>query len=119
MLFFVVRLSQYCDVKLFTRLRLQFSHLNEQKFRHGFGDTVIPMCGFNAEIEDIEHFILRFYFFSVQRFELFNNFNKVDPSFTQLDTKEQVNILLYGYPPNKSDGLNQDIIKFVINFLKI
>ena len=63
MLFFVVRLSQYCDVKLFTRLRLQFSHLNEQKFRHGFGDTVILMCGFNVEIEDIEPFILRFHFF--------------------------------------------------------
>ena len=31
---------------------------------------------------------------------------------------EQVNILCYGYPPNKSDALNQDIIKFVINFLK-
>ena len=25
---------------------------------------------------------------------------------------------LYGYPPNKYDALNQDIIKFVINFLK-
>ena len=67
-------------------LRLQFSHLNEHKFRHGFGDTVSPMCGCNAEI-------------------------------TQLDTKEQVDILLYGYPPNKSNALNQGIIKFVINFL--
>ena len=36
----------------------------------------------------------------------------------QLDTKEQVNFLLYGYPPNKPNALNQDIIKFVINFLK-
>ena len=44
--------------------------------------------------------------------------NNVECSFTQLDSKEQVNILLYGYPPNKSNALNQDIIKFVINFLK-
>ena len=51
-------------------------------------------------------------------FELFNNINQIDPSFTQLDTKEQVNILLYGYPLNKSNALNQDIIKFVISFLK-
>ena len=56
-------------------------------------------------------------FLSIQRFELFNNINRVDPTFTQLDTKEQVNILLYGYTPNKSNALNQDI-KFVINFLK-
>ena len=103
-------------VTLLTRLRLQFTHLKEHKFRHG--DTVSPMCGCNAEIEDTEHFHLRCHFYSIQRFELFNNINKVDPSFTQLDTKEQVNILLYRYPPSKSNPLNQDIIKFVINFLK-
>ena len=105
-------------VKLLSRLRLQFSQLNEHKFRHGFGDAVSPMCGRNVEIEDTEHFFLRCHFYSIQIFELFNNVNKVDPSFTQLYTKEQVNILLYGYPPNKSNALNQDIIKFVINFLK-
>ena len=44
------------------------------------------------------------------------NRNKADPSFTQLDTEEQVNILLYSYPPHKSNAFNQDI-KFVI-FLK-
>ena len=98
-------------VKLLTRPRLQFSHLKEHKFRHGF-------CGCNADIEDFEHFLLRCHFYSIQRFELFNNINKVEPSFTQLGTKEQVNILLRGYPPNKSNALNQDIIKFVINFLK-
>ena len=105
-------------VKLLTRLRLQFTHLNEHKFRHGFGDTVSPMYICNAEIEETKHFFLRCHFYFIQRFELFNNIDKVDLSFTQLDTKEQVNILFYGYPPNKSNALNQDIIKFVINFLK-
>ena len=38
-------------VKLFTSLRLQLSHLNEHKFRHGFEDTISPMCSCNAEIE--------------------------------------------------------------------
>lgn len=38
--------------------------------------------------------------------------------FTQLGTKEQSNILLYGYPPQNSSNLNQDITKFVIKFLK-
>ena len=36
-------------VKLLTRLRLQLSHLNEHKFRHGFEDTISPMCSCNAE----------------------------------------------------------------------
>ena len=105
-------------VKLLTRLRLNFSYLNKHKFRHGFGDTVSPMCRCDAEIKDAEHFLLRCNFYSTQRFELFNSIKKIDLSFTQIDTKEQVNILLYVYPPNKSTSLNQDIIKFVINFLK-
>ena len=71
------------------------------------------MCGRNAEIEETGTSSCIAIF--IQRFELFSNFNKVDCSFTQLDTKEQVNILLYCYPPIKS---NQDIIKFVINFIK-
>ena len=29
-------------VKLLTRL--EFSHLNMRKFRHGFSDTINPMC---------------------------------------------------------------------------
>ena len=74
-------------VKLLTRLRLQFSHLKEHKFRHGFGDTVSPMCGCNAEIEDTKHFLLHCNFYSIQRFEVFNNINKIDPSFAQLDSK--------------------------------
>ena len=31
-------------IKLLTRLRLNFSHLNEHKFRHGLRDTVDPVC---------------------------------------------------------------------------
>ena len=103
------------DVKVLTRLRPQLSHPKGHKFRHGFCDTVSPMCGRNAEIEDNKHFILPCHFYYVQRFELFNNINKVKPSFTQLGTKEQVNILLYGYPLNKSNTSNQDIIKILIN----
>ena len=68
-------------VKLLTQLRIQFSHLNEHKFRHGFGDAVSPACGCNAETEDTEHLLLCCQFYSIQRFELCNNINKVAPSF--------------------------------------
>ena len=50
-------------VKLLSRLRLQFSHLNEHKFRHGFSDTVNSMCPCGAEVESNEHFLLRCLFF--------------------------------------------------------
>ena len=45
-------------VKLLTRLRLQFSHLNKYKFRHNFKDCVSPMCDCGAETETTSHFFL-------------------------------------------------------------
>ena len=51
-------------VKLLTRLRLQLGNLNEHKFRHGFEDTVSPMCLCNTEIEINEHFLLCCHFYS-------------------------------------------------------
>ena len=46
-------------VKLLTRLRPQFSHLNEHKFRHGFSDAINPMCACGTEVETTEHFLLQ------------------------------------------------------------
>ena len=45
-------------VKLFTCLRLQFSHLNKHKFRHGFSDIINPMCAFGTKTETTEHFLV-------------------------------------------------------------
>jgi len=48
-----------CDprgVKLLSRLRLNFSHLNEHKFRHGFNDIINPMCACGNEIEPLNIF---------------------------------------------------------------
>ena len=104
-------------VKLLTHLRLQLHHLNEHKFRHGFEDTVSPMCSCNTESESNEHFLLRCYFYSFQRLELFNNLNRINSSFYKLSAKDHVNILLYGYLSNNPISLNKDTIKLVINFL--
>ena len=38
------------DVKLLTRFKLRFSHLNEHKLRHGFSDTINPMCACKTEV---------------------------------------------------------------------
>ena len=43
-------------VKLLPRLRLQFSHLNEHKFRLGFSNTINPMGACGTESETAEHF---------------------------------------------------------------
>ena len=101
-------------VKLLTRLRLQFSHLNEHKFRHGFNDTVDPFCACGYEIETTEHFFLRCHFYSAQRKELFKSLEKLDPYFLKLNPKNQVLVLLYGSQISDSKSFNRDILKNVI-----
>ena len=88
------------DIDFFTRLRLQLSHLNEHKFRHGFEDTISPMYSCSTEMESKEHFLLCCNFCSSQRLELFDNLNKSSSSSFRLSAKDQVNILLYGYSSN-------------------
>ena len=46
------------SIKLLTRLRLKFSHLNEHKFRHNFLETLNPMCSCGSEPETTGHFLL-------------------------------------------------------------
>ena len=36
--------------KLLTRLRFKFDHLKEHKFRHGFADTINPMCAYGVDV---------------------------------------------------------------------
>ena len=63
---------------LLTRLRLNFIHLNEHKFRHNFNDTTNPMCSCGAATERTIHYLLRCRLYSVQRVELLNIVCKVD-----------------------------------------
>ena len=44
------------DAKYLARLRRCFSHLNEHKIRHGFLDTLNPLCNCSLEVEDNEYF---------------------------------------------------------------
>ena len=105
-------------MKLLTRLRLQFSHLNEHKFGHGFNDTVDPFCACRNEIETIEHFFLHCHFYNSQRKELFNSLKKLDPYLPKLNPKNQVQFLLYGFQTNDTKTLNCDILKNVITYIK-
>ena len=51
-------------VKILIRLRLQFSHLNKHKFRHGFEDTINTMCACRSEVETNENFLLACHLYS-------------------------------------------------------
>ena len=105
-------------VTLLTRLRVQFIHLNEHKFRHGFGNTINAMCACESEVETTEHFLLRCHLYSSQRLELFENLEKVDSSVLNLIVKDKVSLLLYGSRSATSKSSNHEILKFVIDYIK-
>ena len=75
--------------KFFTRLRLNFSHLKEHKFRHGFADMIDPMCACRADAETTKHFLLRYHFYSTQRFELFHNLERANSDLKNLSGKDK------------------------------
>ena len=54
----VFGVSDIYGIKLLTRLRLNFSHLNEHKFRHNFNDTINPMFNCSAATETTVHYLL-------------------------------------------------------------
>ena len=76
-------------VKLLSRLRLNFSHLNENKFRRNFKECVSPIWGSRLEIESTQHFFLRCHFYHVERSELLKSLYDID-----LAINEQPKILL-------------------------
>ena len=45
-------------LKLLTRLRLGFSHLNEHRFRHNFQECLNPLCRCRLEVENTSHYLL-------------------------------------------------------------
>ena len=83
-------------LKLLTRLRLNFSHLNEHKFRHNFNDTINPMCSCGKEPETTLHYLLRCDFYSIYRLELLNDICALNHSLKNISEENLLKVLLYG-----------------------
>ena len=60
-------------LKFLTRLRLDFSHLNEHRFRHNFQNCLNPLCSCSLQIEDAVHYLLHYHHFSQHRIDLINS----------------------------------------------
>ena len=83
------------DVKYLTRLRLHFSYLNEHKFRHGFLDTLNPLCNCSLEVENNEHFFLRFLNFENARFPSSSIYQALISSLKNFPNLLKVKLLLF------------------------
>ena len=103
--------------KLLTRLRLNFSHLNERKFRRSFKDTINSMCICGFEPETTDHYLLHCKLYTDLRFDLLNNIYAINQSLKNFSEEQLVNVLLYG-SENFTFDTNTNILKRSVAFLK-
>ena len=104
-------------LKLLTCLRLNFSHLNEHKFRHDFKDTINPMCSCGLEPEITDYYRLLCKLYADLRLDLLNNIYTINQSLKNFSEDQLVNVLLFG-SENFTLDTNANILRRIIEFLK-
>jgi len=103
-------------LKLLTRLRLDFSHLNGHRFQHNFENCVNPLCSCSLETEDTLHFLLHCHHFSRHRIDLMNSVKSILDNYESLSDNVKKDILLYGdsrLDENKSKSLLEATINYI------
>ena len=104
-------------LKLLARLRLNFSHLNEHKFRHNFKGTINPMCSCGFEPETTDHYLLRCKLYTNLRLDLLNDIYTINQSLKNFSEDQLANVLLFG-SENFTLDANANILICTIEFLK-
>ena len=105
------------SIKLFTRFKLNFNHLNEHKFRLNFLDTINLMCSCGSEQETTALFLLCCQIHIISRSKLLKNLYNLDQTLRNYDDEHLIHILLYG-SEKFNFNLNKEIIKLTICYLK-
>ena len=104
-------------LKLLTRLRLGFSHLNEHRFRHNFQNCLNPLCSCSLEVEDTVHYLLHCHNFRHHRLNLINSVNALSDNFETFSDNSKKDILLYG--DSRLDGnKNKLILEETITYIR-
>ena len=110
-------ISDILGIRLLTRLRLQFSALNEHKFRHNF-ECLDPICACRSGKEDNEHYLLHCPLFELQRRDLLGQLEDLPGiDIESLDSKTICELLLFG-SPNVNVIVNRIILEATISFIK-
>ena len=83
-------------IQLLTRLKLGLSHLQDQKFKHNFLDTLNPICNCNKDIETSWHYLLHCSLYTNESLILQNVIQNIDNSILELPDSHIVEVILYG-----------------------
>ena len=103
-------------VKYLNRLRVGLSHLREHKFKHGFLDTINPLCSCGQGVESTKHFFLHCTFFANSRAALLQQIGKIDNSILNENDDSIIESLLFG-KPNFEFFKNKSIIESAIEYI--
>ena len=104
-------------IRLLTKLRLNFSALNEHKFKHNF-ECLDPICACGTSKEDNEHFLLHCPLFELQRADLLGQLGDLPGiDIVSLDSKTICELLLFG-SPSLNVIVNRIILEATISFIK-
>ena len=105
-------------VKYLSRLRVGLSHLREHKFKHGFLDTINPLCPCGQGIESTKHFFLHCSLFQNLRATFFENLDDIDNSITNANDDAIVETILFR-KPSLGFIANKSIIESTINYIRL
>ena len=81
---------------LLNSLRLGFSHLRKNKFRHNFADTLNASCSCSLEAEGTEYPFLRYQNNLSLRTTLMNGLNSINTAIVSLNQNDLLIVILYG-----------------------
>ena len=102
-------------VKLLTRLRLGLSHLREHKFKHGFQDSLNPICSCGNDIETLAHFLLHCPHYSNERSTFLNTIRNINKHIFDNNDLQITETLLYG-DSSLDDKSNTLLLNATIDF---
>ena len=105
------------DVKLLTRLRLKFSHRNENKFRHFVKECTSPMCDCSTETETTSHFFLRCQSFANKWQKLHDDVYWTDASVKNVIEESLIDVLWY-VSDRYNDSKNKQIVIHSIYYIQ-
>ena len=103
-------------IKYLTRLRVNFSHLRDHKFKHSFQDTINPLCTCSLEAETTIHFILHCPYYENERHILLASIRSIKSSILDQNDNNIVKTLLYGLS-SLSETQNTSILNATMEFL--
>ena len=104
-------------IKLSTRLRLGFSHLSKNKFRHKLADSLNPLCSVLWKLSLHFIFFLCCQNFTTLRKALVTDLKNISDAIMSVNESDLLHVILYGNK-NFGNSMNISILTATIKFIK-